>query len=152
MTLEEKYLRAFENGYRRTVSALLRWGCPYNLVDDIVQSAYLRAWERLEQCQSDDIVPWVRCIALNMLRDEIRRASRLRNLLPEHDQPTQLNEKRIEAELAIRRSGPSQEKLLRRVYLDEEPKARVAIDLGISIPALEKRLSRAMDVVRKNAA
>jgi hypothetical protein len=87
---EQDYAMAFQKGYRRTLLALIRSSRRYDLAEDLAQAAWLRAWERWHQCQSPDPVPWIIGIALNMLRDEIKRSSRYCRLGPEHDRPTSM--------------------------------------------------------------
>jgi DNA-directed RNA polymerase specialized sigma24 family protein len=83
---EQDYLIAFQAGYRRTFLALQRRSRRYDLAEDLAQAAWLRAWERWDQCHSPDPVPWVIGIALNMLWDEIKRSSRYCGLEHKHVQ------------------------------------------------------------------
>lgn len=63
----------YREGYRRTVGLLVRQGAPFNDVEDLAQTAWTNAWERLAQYQSrGSFIAWVQAIARNALRNHVR--------------------------------------------------------------------------------
>jgi RNA polymerase sigma factor (sigma-70 family) len=145
------YTSAFHAGYRRTFLALLRRCHRYELAEDIAQAAWLRAFERWEQCRSSDAVSWVIGIARHMLIDEIRRSSRFCAFEPEHDRPSAMavDPSAIDAERILNKSSRRQCQLLRTVYIEERSTAAIARELGISNAAVHARVSRALQSARK---
>ena len=147
---EQEYAMAFQAGYRRTFLTLLRRSRRHDLAEELAQAAWLRAWERWDQCQSPNPVPWVIGIARHMLCDEIRRSSRFCRLGPEHDRPTlmAIDVRAIDLDRILNKSAKRQWQLLRTVYIEERPMAKIAEELGISRPAVHKRVSRALRAIQ----
>jgi len=149
-----EYGNAFERGYSRTLAALRRRGIDSALAEEIGQAAWAHGWLKIHQLRHPRrIASWVNSIALNLLRDAAVNRARLLPFGLEHDRPVL-----IEADMAAvdldrtLRKYPRQGEILRRVYLREESPAAVARALHISLDALHARVSRAIRVIRKNAA
>jgi RNA polymerase sigma-70 factor (ECF subfamily) len=75
-----EFSSAYENAFRLTRGLLLSRGIGSTLADELAQAAWARAWERRCQLrQPDRLIAWVSSIALNLLRNEMKRHN---NILP----------------------------------------------------------------------
>src|SRR5580704_12594763 len=73
MTRDE-YGKAYEAGFPRTVQLLMALGTNRGDAEDLAQSAWARAWERLFQLRDDtNILGWVYAIGRNGLRSARRQ-------------------------------------------------------------------------------
>jgi RNA polymerase sigma-70 factor (ECF subfamily) len=80
MLTQVEFSAAYEDAFRLTRGLLLSRGVGSTLADELAQAAWAKAWERRCQLrQSDRLVAWVSSIALNLLRNEMKRHS---NVLP----------------------------------------------------------------------
>jgi RNA polymerase sigma-70 factor (ECF subfamily) len=73
MTTEE-FSTAYNEGFHRT-QFFLRWlGLGFPRAEEVAQAAWSKAWERRAQLRDENSIgAWVRVIALNLLRNEMRR-------------------------------------------------------------------------------
>ena len=69
-----QFSKAYEKAFRLTRGLLLSRGVGPTVAEELAQAAWARAWERRRQLrQTDRLVPWVSMIAMNLLRNEMRR-------------------------------------------------------------------------------
>jgi DNA-directed RNA polymerase specialized sigma24 family protein len=80
MTRSE-YGRAYQAGFKVTVSFLASRGAPQDAAEETAQAAWTRGWERINQLRDDHLVrTWVNTIALNMYRRSAQLESRMQPL------------------------------------------------------------------------
>ena len=108
--------------------------------------------------QDDKINAWLGQILRHTLIDHYRRRAVRHRTETAYAQELSIAEDAPEAEdehrtcgclhAALRRLRPDHAELLRRADLEEEPRARVAADLGLTVNALNVRLHRARQALR----
>jgi RNA polymerase sigma-70 factor, ECF subfamily len=119
-------------------------------VDDVVQEAFIRAYERLGQLTEPANFPaWLSTIVRNEAVSWLRRHARVRNVntdilkeVPQSEAP-QENPQTDMLQSALRRLNPQYREILLLKYeagLDYE---KIAETLGINLSNVEKRLYRA---------
>jgi RNA polymerase sigma-70 factor len=127
-------------------------------VDDLFQEAMIVAWRRLDEFdRSRPFGPWLRGIAGRLVMAHFRKAPRRGMLwdesLLEHldrrvqhiaDRPGDTWDDKIEALRECIRALPDHyRETIRHRYIEDEPAARVAAGLQLSLETVKKRLQRA---------
>jgi len=146
--------------YRETVGDLYRYvarrsGGSRELAEDVTQEAYLRAmkvWSRrgLPDCP----IAWLRTVAHNLLRNHYRRRQPLR--LDAADIDAMLGSTAVESDntasvvcWGLSRLAHRKARLLESFYLDGQTVRDLARDLGVTERAVEGRLRRAREALKK---
>jgi RNA polymerase sigma-70 factor (ECF subfamily) len=117
--------------------------------DDAVQTAFLRAWERLGQlADAEGFAAWLGQIVRREAIDRLRRRERLgERPLPPSDPPAPLaseDDPRLERlRAALARLGAGQREILALRYEAGLGYEDIAATLGLSLANVEKRLYRA---------
>ena len=156
---------AFERLYRATRPRL--HNAIRHLVDDdqareVVQRAYVRAWERLPDLEEDAaFAGWLRRIAVNMVRD-LWRSHKAMDEIPEDDQPGALVESSPDPSILVeisqdaaqlREAVCSLPEAFREAvvlhYLDGLPVDEVSRILDVPKGTVLSRLSRGRDRLRR---
>jgi RNA polymerase sigma factor (sigma-70 family) len=71
---EEYFAHSYQRGFQATSRFLASRGIQADLVFDIAQAAWVKAWERREQLRDASLLlTWVNTIALNIYRTSLRR-------------------------------------------------------------------------------
>ena len=128
--------------------------------EDVLQNFSLKVIRACQTASSEEkIDAWLGQILRHTLIDHYRR--RATRLLAEtaYSQEQGLEEPTTEADLAagpckclpkaLLRLSPDQAAILRRAELEEEPRNRIAADLGLTANALNVRLHRARHALRQ---
>jgi RNA polymerase sigma factor (sigma-70 family) len=148
-----QYAEAYSRNFGPMVRAFTRYGFGRDKAEDLVQSAWLRGWERLEQLRDDGLVVWwVNRIATNKLRDDFRSSQRVRQLKSEDMIAVEphINIAAIDAERVLQLCDDERQRMMcSSVYIDERPTPLVAREMGISREALNSALARTRRVLRK---
>jgi RNA polymerase sigma-70 factor (ECF subfamily) len=129
--------------------------------ENIVQQTFVNAFEHLHEFrQGEDFGRWVRTIARNLVRDELRRSSRERGRMARYrsyllskfssdDQGDRREQALAEALAACRgKLNPVAAQALRLRYEEELPFNEVAAALGRSAEATRQIVSRARMALR----
>jgi RNA polymerase sigma-70 factor (ECF subfamily) len=151
--IREQFGRAYEQGgYRRTLNRLSKLGVRREQAEDLVQSAWLRGFERLGQLREQtSLLSWVDAIAVNFLRTATRR-SRPAEQLPEGEPGGDIGVDLLSIEVseALGRCSPRQRRLLELIYLEGYTGFEAAQTLGIPMQAFYSQLARARRALRDN--
>lgn len=145
--------------YRQTVHPLYayvscRTGGQRELAEDIVQETYIRAWEHWRRKPADTPLAWLKTVARNLLVSHYRRIQprSLEDLGfdPAADTPD-LSQPGTVALLqwGLARIKRSRALLLESFYFDEQQIQKIADEHKISVRAVEGRLRRARQDLRK---
>ena len=141
---------AFENGYGRTVHTLQGYGLTAADAEEIAQQAWVKAYMRAVQLRNPrNILPWVRTIAINLLRDEKRREARFVPLRVDYPAPAQQT-RFFDLDRLIAHSSPEQREVL-QVWTQGYSTAEIAKRSGLSRGAVLARISRAVRSARRLA-
>jgi RNA polymerase sigma-70 factor (ECF subfamily) len=134
---------------------------PEHLANDAVSEVFLTAWRRAESMPSgDEALPWLYGVAKNVIRNSersLRRRTRLRHKVmsepryPEQGLDVQFVRKEQDAELfaALKRLKPEDQEVLRLRAYEGLTMAQISIAVGCSEEAAKKRVSRALNRLRK---
>lgn len=156
-------ITALENAFSSERSRLIRWmtkltGDP-NSADDLVQETYITAWENRHKLHDPTgVISWLNAIAHNMYkrwsRKHGKQQSNEADLLDVTQDP--IAEYELErgelADLldkALDILPPETRTILLARYLEEQPQAKVARDMGLSENAIAVRLHRGKMALRK---
>jgi len=148
--------------YQGRLRSLLSFYCrSAEEVEEFLQEAFVQAYSGLRQYRPEfPFYPWLRTIALNALRMEIRRKEGFRGEPAEYLRRLQLARVETDSEgsAAESRSAalrhcleklpPPQAGLLEAKYREGKPLAELAARLGTSLGALKVRLLRLREALR----
>ena len=149
----EEFNKQFsKGGFRRTVNVLRGYGANQDLSEETAQAAWVRGWERLGQLKDPALLgQWINRIAINLVRDEIKKNRRLTAMLPAGPGPEALpavSVSAIDFHIALERCSPDRRILIEAV-LTGHTTTEIAASLNISVGATLHRLSRARRALRK---
>ena len=153
--------RAWRTWYDETFDDLylyVRWRCGgrRDWADDIVQATWLTAVRRIRRFdpRQASLLAWLRGIAANLLRNELRRQRRSPKVRPSADGQSTAEtwdarhrEQRVAA--ALNALSEREEAVLRAKYLDGMSVADIAAGRGETPKAIESLLSRARQAFRE---
>ncbi len=139
----------YKAGMPRTIRFLLSMGFKQDLVIDLAQGAWIRAWERLSQLRNEsNIVSWVNRIALNEGRRDLRYARRHVAFESSHHQTTTLNVAAIDLAKVLELCEPADREIL-EAQLHGTSGFEFAEKKGISETAMRLRNLRARRAARR---
>jgi RNA polymerase sigma-70 factor, ECF subfamily len=153
----ECFESAYTKGFPRVVKFLRHRGSDPELANELTQAAFVRGWERMHTLrQPERFIEFVISVAVNFYRDEMRKRARLTNFDGAFQikvGPT-VSVDMIDLRRAIKRFPSRQQTLTNEVYIQGRTPDEAARALGISKGAVEHRLSRMKQQLRKkmNAA
>jgi len=147
----DSFAQEYAEGRPRTVNFLISKGLTRQNAEEISQAAWVRGWERRGQLRdSHKTLPWVNSIALNMGRNDLRRAARL---CRQKDQISDDPCLRVLAVVDVRRKlalcAPHDHMLLRKHYWEQCSIAELAASEHCSGGAMRLRLLRARRDMRR---
>ncbi len=157
----------FRSMYAQSFDAVARYclrRLPEQVAQDAVSDVFLTAWRRFESMPSgDESLPWLYGVAKNVVRNidrSNRRSLRLaakfkaQARYPEPSLETQVvrNEQDQELVAALETLRPEDQEVLRLRAYEGLSVKQVSFALGCSEEAAKKRVSRALDRLRKAAA
>jgi len=142
---------------------LLRWMLSrtgnHQIAEDLVQETYSTAWQnRHKLTDLSGVDSWLNAIANNILKRWTRRISNRQSHETDFEQISQdaLAEYQLEQsdisdllDKALALLSPENRAILIARYLEEQPQAKVARDLGLSESAVAVRLHRGKMTIRK---
>src|SRR6478735_8526671 len=112
------FSETYQEGLPRTIRFLLSLGFPRDTVSEIAQTAWSRAWERLNQLRDDSkMLSWVNTIALNDARKTLRRAKQHVCITPDRERITTLNVAAIDISKILDLCAPKDREIL-EAHLD----------------------------------
>lgn len=144
--------RAWQTWYDESYASLERyvvWRCGglRDLADDVIQETWLTAVRRVRDFDSDRATfgAWLRGIAVNVIRNALRRSRSLTELreIPAKPQAAQIKVAEALAELP-----EHYERVLRMKYLDGRTVDEIAAEWGETPKAIESLLTRARAAFR----
>jgi len=145
--------------YHETVHPLYRYvsrrtGGRRELAEDIVQESYIRAWDHWHRRPAEQPMAWLTTVARNLLASHFRRLQpdSLEQMAfdpaaetPDLDAPAVVDW--VQWGLARLRKG--QARILERFYFDELPVREIAREWRLTERAVEGRLRRARQALRR---
>jgi RNA polymerase sigma-70 factor (ECF subfamily) len=148
--------------YRQTVRPLYayvscRTGGQRALAEDIVQETYIRAWEAWKHRPARDPMAWLRTVAHNLLVSHFRKVqpgSLTGTAYDPAGEAPDLSRPETVARLqwGLGRIGRGRARLLESFYFEEKSVREIAADGRISERAVEGRLRRAREALRRQLA
>jgi RNA polymerase sigma-70 factor (ECF subfamily) len=157
--LYEVLVRRYQRDVLRIVGTLL---CDRHTVDDLAQQVFVNAYFSLPRYQQEqDFGAWVRTIARNAIREELRRRSRYNRRLKTYygtlsarlanENDASLYEELLEESLrkCLRRLAPRAGRVVRLRYDEAKSVEKIAKDLGTSPNAISTLLYRARLALRE---
>jgi DNA-directed RNA polymerase specialized sigma24 family protein len=151
MTTNE-YGIAYERGFQQTLRSLRACGLNHTRAEECAQSAWCRGYEYLYQLRDPgSVVSWVTATAFNLLRSDQKRTKLFSELLPAHDRISSSTINQAAADLGriLRFCKPHQRTLLEGRYLVGLSAVDMARLLGTSAGAIDHRVMRALDAIRR---
>jgi RNA polymerase sigma-70 factor (ECF subfamily) len=148
--------RAWQTWYDATfadLDAYVVWRCAglRDLADDIVQETWLTAVRRIRDFdpQRGRFLPWLRGIAANVIRGQLRRKRPESLLGDEHPAPADSNREQAEQiAVALAQLPERYEAVLRAKYLEQRVVDEIAAQWHESPKAIESLLTRARQAFR----
>lgn len=120
---------------------------------DATQEAFIAAWRRMPALrQPDHFDGWLRTIAINASRDQLRRRRRLREIPIEESHSERSSPSpgpRMDLESALDRLPPRGREVVERHYLRDEPVREISAGLHIPIGTVKSRLFHARALLRE---
>ncbi len=130
-----------------------------DLAEDLVQDVFLKLWEKRDLVKRETIKSYLYTIAHNMIINQAKRQQVMYNFInkskvmpTEHETPDFLMEKKefhtyLNQVLA---SIPEPDRVVFLMNRIEQLKySEIAERLGLSVKAVEKRMSKALDIIRE---
>jgi RNA polymerase sigma-70 factor (ECF subfamily) len=153
---DERAWRTWYDASFAAVDAYVIWRCAGlgDLADDVVQETWLRAVRRIRDFDPERgrFIAWLRGIAANVLRSQLRRPRPHKCVGENHAAPSESGlERREQAEQiarALARLSERHEAVLRMKYLEGLSVAVIAETWSETTKAVESLLSRARQALR----
>jgi len=130
-----------------------------DLAEDLVQDVFIKLWEKRDLVKRETIKSYLYTIAHNMIINQAKRQQVMYNFInkskvvpTEHETPDFLMEKKefhtyLNQVLA---SIPEPDRVVFLMNRIEQLKySEIAERLGLSVKAVEKRMSKALDIIRR---
>ncbi len=135
------------------VDRYIAWRCGglRDLADDVLQETWLTAVRRIRQFEPErgSFVAWLRGIAANIVRNQLRRRTNHDLASLNGDVPARDDRQRERVAAALAELPEHYERVLRQKYLDRLEVAEIAAESSDTAKAVESLLSRARDAFRK---
>jgi RNA polymerase sigma-70 factor (ECF subfamily) len=154
---DERAWQALYDGGFASLYSFVSWRCggSRDLTEEVVQETWLQAVRGIRKFQPEtaSFLTWLRGIAHNVIRNQLRRRRTIRDTVTLHDVPSRngvAERERAErvastfAELPARYEG-----VLRAKYVDRQSVAEIAAELEESPKAIESLLTRARQAFRE---
>jgi len=140
---QEAYAAAYQRGYNMTVRFLASRGVADDKAQEAAQAAWAKGWERREKLRNPKmVITWVNSIALNLVRNWMRREKRNEEL-PELSKSAESKPAILDVRRSLRRCKDNDRALLERHYLEGYTSAELADALHCNSGAVRVRLLRA---------
>lgn len=167
MKLQRPTEAEFKVIYDRHFDAVARYclrRLPEHMAQDAVSEVFLTAWRRLASMPTDDgSLPWLYGVARNVVRNASRsqrrslRLSAKSKAQPHYPEPSPelqivRNEQDAEIVAALESLKPDDQEVLRLRAYEGLSVKQISVALGCSEEAAKKRVSRALNRLRKAAA
>ena len=130
-----------------------------DLAEDLVQDVFLKLWERRDSVKRETIKSYLYTIAHNMIINQAKRQQLMYNFInsskvmpAEHETPDFLMEKNEFHDYLnqVLASIPEPDRVVFLMNRIEQLKyLEIAERLGLSVKAVEKRMSKALDIIRR---
>ncbi|WP_117214682.1 RNA polymerase sigma factor [Allorhizocola rhizosphaerae] len=126
----------YHTHYGRLTAQLTAYLADPAAAEDVVQEAFLRAWQRWRQIRDyEDPVAWIRRVAWNLATSRWRRIVRDARLARQHDRneavTAALGPDNVALMTALRRLPPNHRRVIVLHYLADLPVADIVQDLGV---------------------
>ncbi|NML23998.1 sigma-70 family RNA polymerase sigma factor [Pseudoflavitalea sp. G-6-1-2] len=164
MIAEKEYRlrKVIDQTHDQLLSVLLSFTSNRHLCEDILQEAYVRFWNNMEQVKDDDTAIYLlKRYTRNLFLDEMRRISRRESLLANlhtniavasAEELAIEKERRTIIQSAIEKL-PAQQKKIFRMHKEQALSYRqIADQLGITTGTIETQMNRALKFLRKELA
>ena len=153
---EADFDATFQSGYASLVRALTAICGDRELAADAVQDAFCKAYARWKKVSRyDQPLAWVRHVALNAMRDDVRRSSRWRRNMHRLAEPEIASEhERADFELSqVLAALPQQQRVAAALfYIEQLSVAEIAETMGLSSGAVKFHLHAARERLRVSLA
>jgi RNA polymerase sigma factor (sigma-70 family) len=150
-TSEDQRFGSLYHAHRGALAAYCRRRLPRDVVDDVLAEVFLTVWRRMDQIPSGSELPWMYGVTRNVVSNH-QRGSNRRSRLPlrllsrwsetSSDPTTHMEGDRTVLE-ALATLSPLDQEILRLRAWEELTSAEIGVVLGISVTAVDMRMSRA---------
>ena len=152
------YRHIFDAHYKYVLNYLFYLSGDIGLSEDLTQDAFLQLWDKRFQVKEDTVRPWLFTIARNSFLKSIRRQKydlKFRSSLiegvgnesPEYIMEMKEFDKKLQESLAGLPDKCREVFLMNRI--DGFSYREIAENLGVSIKAVEKQMSKALAILRE---
>ena len=153
-TGDDQAWHTFHADYRKRLYAYLQriWQGPEAALDDLVQETFLRAAKHMRPFASQEALwSWLAVLARSATVDHGRKQSRFRNFLEKFRKEPQRTQSLLYQDLdsAMAKLPAETANLLRQKYQEGWSVKEIASQLKLSEKAVENRLTRARQSLRK---
>lgn len=156
---ELRLRQIIDQTHDRLLSVLLPFTRDRHLSEDLIQEAYIRLWENMDNLQDDtSAIFLLKRYTRNLFLDEMRKVARREALLVKmnwEESEISVEERTIEREkhttiqLAINKL-PEQQRLIFTMHKEQAMSYRqIAEQLGIATGTIEKQMGRALKNLRR---
>jgi len=151
---QEAHFHSLFDSHREAIQAYCFRRLPASDANDAVAEVFLAAWRHISDAPvGDGELPWLYAIGRNVVRNasrSARRSGRLRvrlaSMSPQYDASPEVitvrNMEESEALEALARLRPEDQEIIRLRTWEELPNREIASILGLSVRAVESRLTR----------
>ena len=151
---QEAHFHSLFASHREAIQAYCFRRLPASDANDAVAEVFLAAWRHISDAPiGDGELPWLYAIGRNVVRNasrSARRSGRLRvrlaSMSPQYDASPEVitvrNMEESEALEALARLRPEDQEIIRLRTWEELPNREIASILGLSVRAVESRLTR----------
>ena len=145
----DQFGKLYDEGFALTCRFLVSRGVPCRSAEDIAQSAWLRAWERLPQLRDSSLtLAWVNSIARNIHLQDLRRETVKQQIDFDLRAPA-FDHSAIIVRQALRLCPESDRVLLQQYYMQDVEVDNMAKEHGLSTVGVRIRVLRACRRLRK---
>jgi len=146
---QKEYADAYIRGFELTQRFLASHGIGYDTAEESAQAAWARGWECRHQLRDPTrLLTWVNSIALNLLRNSLRRREVGE---PPVETPVlpQVSPRAIDVRRALAKCAPADRDMIEKTYLAGYTSAELGQQRGCTPVAVRVRLLRVRRRIRE---
>ncbi|MGI6659804.1 MAG: RNA polymerase sigma factor [Dethiobacteraceae bacterium] len=147
----------FESNYARVFKAVYLYCCSYNITEDAVQEAFLRAHKNIHKLRKkESFAAWVTSIAINVIRSEFNKKNNVsqitlelvENQLPNRNSDFEVVEHKDAVQRLLNSLNETERETLILRYMFDLSVEEIAELTNISAAGIKSRLFRVKQKVR----